>query len=264
MILALLLVRGAEAASCCAGSGLAPTTLASCDGLGVGLGLGGDLQTGGWAWGGDWGPVGDDGRAEGAISVAGMFRASPWLQAGLRMPLTLTSDRLDGARTTELGLSNAGGWLLLETTPTQLGGRHLALELGLSGDTGEEGGLLGQVGLRAASRPGTWGLWGRAAGEIALLGEVEPRAEASLTVDRALGAKTRLGLGARARGAAGALPELETALGPSLTFAPSVTRRLQLSAMAGPPVTGLGFNAASRLLLSMEWVEVLRPWPKAD
>ncbi len=270
VLAAALLAGPARAASCCASAGVAPTALASCDRLGLGLGVGGDLQTGGWAWDGRWSAVGDDGGGEGTLSAALLARVSPWLQLGARAPLRLSVDALDGARSAELGLGRASAWLLVEAPPDRLGERapQLAGELGLAGgsfgsEDHDQSSLAAQLGLRVATAPAPWGLWGRLALEQPLVGEAARALDGSLTLDRQLGGRARLGLALIGHGEGGAFPTLETSLGPSLTLAPTISDRVQLTALLGPPVPGAGRNATSHLLLSVEWVNVIRPFPTA-
>ena len=268
MIGLMLLWTGvAAASSCCATGGVAPTALASCDRLGVALGLGGDLETGGWAWGGAWSGVGDDGGGTGSASVSALARATPWLQLGLRLPLQLTVDRLDGEREAGLGLGELGGWVIVEAPPGWPGPRapQVGLELGLRSARAEgieqAQPLRASAGARLASAPATWGAWGLASAEVPLTGDGPPSLAAALTVDRALRPRARLGLAATARVTPGALRALETAVGPELTLAPSLSDRLTLSALIGPPVSGAGWNAPSSLQVRVDWLNVIRPYP---
>ena len=254
MIAALLLWTGVSAAaSCCASAGLAPTALASCDQLGVALGVGGDLETGAWDWGGAWSGVGDDGGGTGTASLSALGRATPWLQLGLRLPLQLSVDNLDGQRDTGLGLGQTS-----DAAPV------LGLELGLRGQPAEQEShahLSAALGARIATAPAAWGIWGGASLEQPLHGGGARSADGALTVDHALGPRARLGLAAHGQLTLGAFPALQTAAGPALSLSPRRADRLVLAALLGPPLSGAGWNAPSSLQVTVEWLSVLRPAP---
>ncbi len=267
MIAALLLWTGlSAAASCCASAGLAPTALASCDQLGVALGVGGDLETGAWAWGGAWSGVGDDGGGTGTASLSALGRATPWLQLGLRLPLQLSVDTLDGQRDAGLGLGQTSAWLIVEAPPgwPSDAAPVLGLELGLRGQPAEQDGhghLSAALGARIATAPAAWGIWGGASLEQPLAGGGARSADGALTVDHALGPRARLGLAAHGQLTLGAFPALQTAAGPALSLSPRRADRLVLAALLGPPLSGAGWNAPSSLQVTVEWLSVLRPAP---
>ena len=252
MIAALLLWTGVSAAaSCCASAGLAPTALASCDQLGVALGVGGDLETGAWAWGGAWSGVGDDGGGTGTASLSALGRATPWLQLGLRLPLQLSVDSLDGQSDAGLGLGQTSAWLIVEAPPgwPSDAAPVLGLELGLRGQPAEQEShahLSAALGARIATAPAAWGIWGGA----------------SLEQRDAVGSiRAGLGLAAHGQLTLGAFPALQTAAGPALSLSPRRADRLVLAALLGPPLSGAGWNAPSSLQVTVEWLSVLRPAP---
>lgn len=259
----LLLLQVAHASSCCSSTGITPTTLASCDRLGVAFGLGADVETGGWAWGGAWSGVGDDGGGKGILSAALLGRFNRWMQGGLSLPLDLSVDALDGQTTTGLELGSAALWFDVET-PAGWGGPKapgLALELGLAGEglTSERPDVLfGQLGARASWVPSAWGAWTNATTRFPLYGEGLPDTDVLLVADRMLGPKARLGLGLSASATWGSHPSVETSLGPTLTLTPDHENRLLLGLRAGLPVAGAGWNAPSRLVASVAWARVLK------
>lgn len=257
------LIGTASAASCCVSGGVAPTTLASCDALGLAIGLGGELETGGWSWDGAWSGVGDDGGGEGTASLSALGRLKPWMQLGIRAPLRLEVDRLDGERSASGGLGRLAGWMILESPPGWAGERAplLGLDLGLSSASdaheGEGRGLGATFGVRASTAPSTYGLWGGLSGEQALIGDAPLSLDAALTADRQLGARSRLGLAARAHVEPAAPRSLETAVGASLSISPSHRDRILVAVLVGPPMRGAGYDAGSSVQVSVEWLSVL-------
>ncbi len=261
MILALLLPV-AHAASCCSTVGAQATTLASCDTLGVVIGGGGSADFGGWGWDGGWTPVGDDGGGSASVSFAVMGRFTPWLQGGFRFPVTMLVDRLDGVSTTDFGVGEGLAWVDLETPAGWPGTRtpRLALEVGLGteGPSGmSPGAKVAQVALRASKVAGAWGGWATASGRVAIIGVATPDGDASLVVDRALGARTRLGVGLAAQATAGALPALATSFGPTLTLSPTASDTVMLSVRTALPVGDLGRNTASSFVATLDWQHVI-------
>lgn len=248
----LLLIHGALADSCCATGGAQPTLLSACDALGVAFGLGGEVETGGWSWQGAWSSVGDDGGGRALFSVAMMGRFTPWLQGGLRVPVELSVDRLDGATATTAGVGGGLAWLTLESPwPTAL---HGSLDLGL-GSEGLHGSRMLQLGLRLWGERGPWSAWGTLTTRFPFSAEQPPDGDAALVLDRRLRPALRLGLGLQ--GAASAAPSYAFSLGPTLVVSPSHADRLLLSARAGLPLPHLGQSAASLITLHLDWFRVL-------
>ena len=258
----LLLAHAALAGSCCTAGGTQPTILASCDSLGVAFGVGGDVEYGGWSWDGAWSEVGDDGGGNAVASAAIMGRFTPWLQGGLRVPVNLAMDRLDGETTSEIGLGSGLVWFDFETPagwPSAKAPR-LGLELGLgsSGPASTSPGVtVVQLGVRASGDAARWGVWGNVAGRVPVLGVGVPEGDASLVVDHTLGAKARLGLGVGFLAATGAVPSYSASLGPTLVLSPTHSDRVVLTARAGLPIAGLGQNTQSRFMISLDWYRVL-------
>ncbi len=252
----VLLIQSALADACCATGGAQPTILASCDTLGVAFGLGGDLETGGWSYRGDWSSVGDDGGGHTLFSVAMMGRFTPWLQGGLRVPLNLTVDSLDGHRDTTVGVGSGLVWLALETPAAwpSATAPQLALELGLG--TEEHSKVL-QVGFRGAGARGPWTASGTLTARFPVLGKGTLEGDSSLIVDHVLGPTLRGGLGLGLLAAAGSLPSYALSLGPSLVLMPTHSDRLLLSARAGLPLPHLGQSRSSLVTVHLDWFRVL-------
>ena len=259
----ILLIAGAAiAASCCASGSAQPSILASCDSLGIGMGLGADLAYGGWTWDRSWSGAGDDG--EGAVTVGAtlMGRFSPYLQGGLRVPLRLAGERLDGESSSELGLGRGLVWLELETPagwPTDRAPR-IGLQVGLGSEGMEAttpGTLVLQTGLRASYESAPWSIWGALSGVVAIAGVRRPEVELSLVVDHSLGKRLRAGVGAGFLNSPGPSPNYALSVGPTLIWSPNHNDRIVIGARSGPPIGGLGQNAPSRLVITLDWYRVL-------
>lgn len=251
-----LLLQPALADSCCATGGAQPTLLASCDALGVAFGVGGDLETGGWSHQGAWFPVGNDGGGHALFSAAMLGRFTPWLQGGLRVPVNLSVDSLDGEATTSLGVGSALLWLTLETPPgwPAPAAPSMALELGL-GNT--EHAKVVQVGLRVAGERGPWTAWGTLTARLPILGEGVVDGDSFFMIDRRLGEQLRGGLGVGLRANGGDLPGYGLSVGPIFVISPSRADRLLLTARAGLPLSQVGRSSPSLLTLHMDWFRVL-------
>lgn len=258
----LLLAHAALAGSCCTTVGAQPTILASCDALGVAFGVGGDVEYGGWSWDGAWSEVGDDGGGNAVASAAIMGRFTPWLQGGLRVPVNLAMDRLDGDTTTEFGMGSGLLWFDIETPagwPSTKAPR-LGLELGLGSEgpsSTSPGAKVVQVAVRASRESAHWAAWGNVTGRAPFIGVGVPDGDASVVVDHTVGAKARLGLGLGLLAATGAVPSYSASLGPTLVLSPDMSNRVVLTARAGLPVAGLGQNTQSRFMISLDWYRVL-------
>jgi hypothetical protein len=256
--MALLLVAAASASSCCTSVGAQPTILASCDALGVALGTGADVETGGWSWDGRWTPAGDDGGADAVVSVAIMGRLAPWLQTGVRLPVNVAVQRLDGVSSTDLGVGNALVWLGMETAwshPTSLG-----LEVGFGAEgpsAASPGARVLQVAARMAMTGGPSRAWGALVGRVPVFGTGVSDADASVTVDHVLGPHFRLGGGVVAEASAGPIPGFSALVGPSLTISPTSTDTVVVALRAGVPAPWLGRNAPSRVALTFDWYRAL-------
>lgn len=259
----LWLVGFAHAGACCASVGAQPTLLADCDGLAVAFGAGGDVEYGGWSWAGAWSPVGDDGGGNAVVSAAILGRFTPWLQGGVRLPVNLVVDQLDGEATTNLGLGSGLLWIDLESPPDWLrGGPQLAVEFGVGTDgaaSTSPGAKVIQGGLRAAQEVGGTAVTANLNGRWPVLGAGVPDADLSLGVDHAVRADLRLGGGVGVLVTGGASPGWSLALGPSLAVAPTHTDRLLVAVRAGLPVSALGRNAPTRFLATLDWYRVLAP-----
>lgn len=258
----LQLVHAALAGSCCTTVGAQPTLLASCDSLGVAFGVGGDVEYGGWSWDGAWSDVGDDGGGNAVASAAFMGRLTPWLQGGLRVPVNLAMDRLDGDTTTEFGMGSGLLWLDVETPADWPSARtpRLGLELGLGIEgpsSTSPGAKVVQVAVRASRESARWAAWGNVTGRVPVLGVGVPNGDASLVVDHTVGAQARLGLGASFLAATGTVPSYALSLGPTVVLSPTHSDRVVLAARAGLPIAGLGQNTPARFVISLDWYRVL-------
>lgn len=262
----LLLAGLAQAASCCAPAGSQPTTLGSCDRLGVSLGAGGDATYGGWSWDGSWGGAGDDGGGDARLSLSVVGRATPWLQAGVRAPLTVAVTRLDGAVDTAVGLGEALAWVDLEAPPGWPSARspRVALDLGVGTEgpsSASPGATVALAAVRVAVPPSTWGAWGDIEARLPVAGPAAqgppPDGDLQLVVDHRLGARARLGLGVGGTLVAGSWPALGVTLGPSLTWTPTLDDRVLVGLQAAPPLPGFGRSAPGRVVLAVDWFHVL-------
>ena len=254
----LLLAGAAIAGSCCTTGGTQPSVLASCDRLGMGLGVGADVAYGGWAWDRRWSAAGDDGEGTATVAATVMGRLSPWLQGGLRLPLALSLNRLDGETRAELGMGRGLLWLDLETpadwpiaTAPQVG-----LQVGLgTTDPVDKGAFFLQVGLRASYEATPWALWGnltgRAGGSNGLEGEL------SLVADHTIGSRLRVGLGLGLWASPGAVARYAASVGPTLVWTPTHHDRIVVGVQSGLPLRGLGQNSPSRLMVTFDWYRVL-------
>ena len=258
----LLLAAAAIAGSCCASGGAQPSILASCDRVGVGVGVGTDLAYGGWSWDRAWSAAGDDGEGVATVGATLMGRFTPYLQGGLRVPVRLGMDRVDGQTSTELGLGRGLVWLELESPAgwPSVRAPRMGLQLGL-GNGGvaatTPGTLVVQGSLHAAYEAAPWALWGNLSGATAIAGVQSPEVEVSLVVDHSLGGRLRAGLGAAFLAFPGAIPSYAASVGPTLIWSPNHNDRIVLGARAGLPIAGLGQNAPSRLVITLDWYRVL-------
>lgn len=260
----LLLAHAALAASCCTSAGTQPTVLDSCDALGVAFGLGGDVAYGGWGWSGAWSPAGDDGGGSAVGSVAILGRFTPWLQGGLRVPVRVAFERLDGEVRADTGLGSALLWIDAEAP--RRGSRSprvgVALGLGTEGASASaSGATVLQAGVRATHTAARWSVWGTASGRAPVLGHASVDGDAAVVVDRELGPRTRLGVGVSGLAAKGTAPSYALAVGPSLVLAPNHTDRVVIGVQAGLPVDHGGRNAPSRVLVSLDAYRVLASVP---
>ena len=262
----LLLAHSALAGSCCTTVGAQPTILASCDSLGVAFGVGGDVEYGGWSWEGAWSTVGDDGGGNAVVSAAIMGRFTPWLQGGLRVPVNLAMDRLDGATTTEFGMGSGLLWLDVETPAEWPSAKapRLGLELGLGSEgpsSTSPGAKVVQVAVRGSREAARWAVWGNVTGRMPFLGVGVPDGDASVVVDHTVGAKARVGVGASFLAATGAVPSYAMSFGPTVVLSPTQSDRVVVTARAGLPIAGFGQNTPSRVMISLDWYRVLAHTP---
>lgn len=257
----ILAVAAALASPCCTSMGAQPTTLASCDAIAMAVGVGGDVETGGWSWEGRWAGAGDDGGGDAFASIALMGRVAPWLQLGARVPVTLAAERLDGVTTSTVGLGDALVWADVQTA-----WKHpsiLALEVGFGSQgpgSASPGALVLQVGGRASVDIDAWRAWGDVMGRVPVYGAGVPEGEVGAVFDRGIG-NSRIGLGVGAEMTTGKVPTFSARFGPSWVFSPSPTDRLLVVLQAGLPISGLGRNAPSRVALALDWYHVFARTP---
>ena len=203
-----------------------------------------------------------------------MGRLAPWLQGGLRVPLTLTMDRLDGETATAMGMGSGLAWIDVETPEDWPSPRapRATLEVGVGRQglgTTSPGARMVQGAVRASGGSERWGVSGDLVGRAPIRVEVTgPTGEGpvskgttegdlSLVVDRQVGHKARVGAGVGVFAASGTVPSFSASLGPNLVIAPTNADRLVFAARAGAPIEGLGQNAPSRLQVSFDWYHVL-------
>jgi hypothetical protein len=253
----ILALAVAHASPCCTSMGAQPTTLASCDAVAIAVGVGGDVETGGWSWSGDWAGAGDDGGGDVFASLAVMGRVAPWLQLGARAPVVLAVERLDGASTLTPGVGDALVWADVQTA-----WKHpsiLAFEVGVGsqgpGST-SPGAVVVQAGGRASVDIDAWRVWGDVMARVPVYGAGVPEGEVGVVLDRGVGS-SRIGLGVGAEMTTGKVPTYSARIGPSWVFSPTQSDRLLVVLQAGLPVSGLGRNAPSRVALAIDWYHVV-------
>lgn len=254
----LLWVGIAAAGACCSTGGTQPSVLASCDRVGLGLGLGADVAYGGWAWDRSWSAAGDDGEGSTTAAATLMGRVSPWLQGGLRLPLALSLDRLDGQTHAELGMGRGLLWLDLETPAGWPTARapQAGLHVGLgTTDPTDKSAFFVQVGLRASYEAAPWAIWGNLTGRAG--GSAVPEGELSLVGDHRLGSQLRLGMGLGLLASPGVVARYAASIGPTLVWVPTHNDRIVVGVQSGLPLSGLGQNSLSRLMVTVDWYRVL-------
>lgn len=256
-----LVASQAEASACCVSGSAQPSILAPCDRLGIGVGLGGGVETGGWTSRGTWFPAGDDGGGNAGMSLAFLGRFAQWAQGGLRVPVSLIVDRVDGATIADFGLGSGLWWIDFETPPEWTGGGWpwLALELGLGtatdGVTAERA-KVAQVTLRADTGPGRLHAWGSVEGRWPILGEVSPDTSALLAVDHETG-RARFGLAASPRYVAGQVSAYDLAVGPTVAVSTIASNRVLGTLLVSVPAPSFGQSTTSQVRLSVEWIHVV-------
>ena len=257
MLLALV-AGAAHAASCCAvATSSLPDVLDSCDGVGVGLSLGGTHRLGVWNRTGDWSPGGSLRRESLTSSVSGLARLTDQLQAAVAIPLTWERTQAGTIDEAALGPGDARAGVRLDGPPPGAHGLAAwrpALAVALVAPSSEETSRWTAEGEAQWDRPHARGRWFMAGGAAVEDDGTLARTSASVAGTLDIGSVTSLHAGvsstdAPPRGAR----RSEAALG--LVLRPTRTWRLTTTVRA--PLPFYGRNDAGDLGVALS---LLRTW----
>lgn len=260
----IVLVAAAWAGACCGTGGPEPTVLGPSERAATAVGLAGEVDLGAWSWDGRHVPADDDGKAALLPSVALLVRATPWLQAGARLPARLQWEWVDGDGETTPGTDGVEAWARLETPPGALpSGLSLAARAGVRSPGWPENlGVTVLPGVTAVGQRGP--ARARLDGWAELPTAAAPRVGTMASGEWVVNAGLALGGLATARfdlpSTAGGLAvpggfDLRLGVAADLRF--GQRDRVSLVGMGPLPVDGTGRNRPAQVAGGVTWTRVL-------
>lgn len=251
----------AHAASCCGAMGAEPATLAPCERLAIVASSAFETDTGSWGWDGRWQGLGDDRMVTLTESFGAIGRPWNWLVLGVRVPIRISLDTVDGKPSRALRLGPAIPWARLEWAVRR--DLRLGWQVGW-GSMGEHDHSSEAVranlltfGPMISVKHGDE--FGNAQIQVGLpvIGDGPATGELSLTVGRSFDEHAvglRVDSLVASRLDAWELRTAETRLGPVYWWAITPTQRLEVAALAGIPIRYGGRSSPSTINLTATFV----------